>query len=73
MEYIAPSKEFIEESKGDSVNDRKILDDYYESDKTNVIDARSPILSKHNSTASYAECQTELDKSTGTSPSKISF
>ena len=73
MEYIAPSKEFIEESKDDSVNDSKMKDDNCESDKTSVIDARSPILSEHNSTVSYAECQTDLEKSTRTSPSKIPF
>ena len=73
MEYIAPSKEFIEEGKDDSVNNTEIQGDNYESDETSVIDASRPILSQGNSTVLQAEFQTDLDKSTGTSPSKISF
>ena len=50
MEYIAPSKESIEEGKDDSVNNTEIQGDNYESDETSVIDARRPILSQGNST-----------------------
>ena len=73
MEYIAPSKEFIEEGKGGLVDNGKIQGDDYESDETSVIDASRPVLSQYNSTALLAGYQTDQDKSTGTSPTKFSF
>ena len=73
MEYIAPSKEFIEEGQGDLVDNGKIQGDDYESDETSVIDASRQILFQDNSAALQAKQQTDQDKSTGTSPSKISF
>ena len=50
MEYIAPSKESIEEGKDDSVNNARIQGDNYESGETSVIDASRPILSQEIST-----------------------
>ena len=73
MEYVAPSKESIEEDKDDKDINSEIKDDNHNSDETSVIDASRPVLSQYNSTALQAEYQTDQDKSTGTSPSKFSF
>ena len=48
LEYIAPSKESIEEDKEDSDYNSEIQEDNHDTDETSVVNASRPVLSQNN-------------------------
>ena len=59
MEYIAPSKESIEEDKEDSGNNCEMQGDNHDSDETSVISTSRPVMPQNDSTAIKVEYQTD--------------
>ena len=73
MKYIAPSKEFSEESRVNSNNNSEMQDDNYEADLSCVINEKRPVSSQCDLTAIKAEYQTDQDQKAGTVPFKFTF
>ena len=51
LEYIAPSKESIEEDKEDSDYNSEMQEYNHDTDETSVVNASRPVLSRCDSTA----------------------